>query len=98
MAPVTVDDVREIAVGFDADPARSMSLRSEAYTEPKWLDADLKAIFARTWQWVCHVEKLAKPGSYVSATIAGMPVVVVGDRGGAVPPSCPDFQDQGAPR
>ena len=84
MAPVTVDDVREIAVGFDADPARSMSLRSEAYTEPKWLDADLKAIFARTWQWVCHVEKLAKPGSYVSATIAGMPLAVVRDRAGAL--------------
>jgi phenylpropionate dioxygenase-like ring-hydroxylating dioxygenase large terminal subunit len=80
MAPLTVDDVREIASGFDADPARSMSLRSEAYTDPKWSEADLNAIFARTWQWVCHVEKLANPGSYVSATIAGMPVAVVCDR------------------
>src|SRR5262249_22968630 len=80
MAPVTVDDVREVFVGFHPDPARSMSLRSEAYTDLKWALADLQAIFARSWQWVCHVEKLAAPGSYVSATIAGMPVAVVRDR------------------
>lgn len=84
MALVTVEDVREIAAGFQPDPALSMSLRSEAYTDPKWVEADLKAIFARTWQLVCHVEKLAKPGSYVSATIAGMPVAVVRDRNGAL--------------
>ena len=84
MAPITVQDVREISIGFDLDPARSMSLHSAAYTEEKWLDADLKAIFARTWQWVCHVETLAKPGSYVSATIAGLPVAVVRDREGSL--------------
>jgi carnitine monooxygenase subunit len=84
MALVTANDVREIAAGFDSDPARSMSLRSEAYTDPKWAAAELDAIFARTWQWVCHVEKLTKPGSYVSATIAEMPVAVVRDRDGAL--------------
>ena len=84
MAPVTVDGFREIAAGWAADPARSMSLRSEAYTEPKRAEADLQAIFARTWQWVCHGEKLAVPGSYVSATIAGMPIVVVRGRDGSL--------------
>ncbi len=82
MAPATVDDIHDIAAGFDPDPARSLSLRSEAYTEARWAEADLEAIFARTWQWVCHVEKLAEPGNYVSVTIAGMPVAVVRDRDG----------------
>lgn len=82
MAAITADDVLEISRGFDSDPARSMSLRSDAYTEPRWLDADLTAIFARTWQWICHVAAVAEPGSYVTATIAGMPVVVVRDRDG----------------
>ena len=59
-----------------------MSLRSEAYVDPKWLDAELQGVFARTWQWICHVEKLTKPGSYVAATVAGMPVAVVRDRSG----------------
>ena len=59
-----------------------MSLRSEAYVEPKWLDAELKAVFARTWQWICHGEKLTKPGSYVAATVAGMPIAIVRGRDG----------------
>ena len=75
MTAVTAEDVRQIARGYDADPARSMSLRSAAYTEPRWAAADVQAIFARTWQWVCHVEKLAQPGRYVATTIAEMPVV-----------------------
>jgi phenylpropionate dioxygenase-like ring-hydroxylating dioxygenase large terminal subunit len=84
MTVVSRQDVRDIGAGHDRDPARSMSLRSAAYTDPKWLAADLRGIFARTWQWVCHVEQLAEPGSYVAATVAGMPVVVVRDRSGVV--------------
>ncbi|TQS31282.1 Rieske 2Fe-2S domain-containing protein [Microbispora sp. KK1-11] len=61
-----------------------MSLRAEAYTDPRWLGVDVRAIFARTWQWVCHVEKLSSPGSYVSATVAGMPIAIVRDRDGAL--------------
>ena len=84
MTPVSVDDVREIAAGYDQDPARSYSLRSAAYVEQKWNDAELQGVFARTWQWVCHVEKLRAPGSYVSVTVAGMPIAVVRDRAGGL--------------
>ncbi|MFJ9898396.1 SRPBCC family protein [Streptomyces sp. NPDC091280] len=52
--------------------------------EPKWFDAEINGVFARTWQWVCHIEKLRKPGSYVSATVAGMPIAVVRDRAGVL--------------
>ena len=82
MTPVTADDVRGIGSGWDPDPARSMSLRAAAYTEARWFDADLRAVLGRTWQWVCHLERLRAPGSYVCATVAGMPVVVVLDRSG----------------
>lgn len=81
---VTVEDVRAIAAGYHPDPALSSSLRAPAYTEPEWLKADLQGIFARTWQWVCHVEKLAAPGSYVSTTVAQMPIVVVRDSEGTL--------------
>ncbi|GID90866.1 hypothetical protein ACFQFC_36980 [Amorphoplanes digitatis] len=70
MAAVNEHDVRDIAAGYDADPARSMSLHAAAYTDPMWFDLDLRAVIGRTWQWVCHVEKLRAPGSYVSATAA----------------------------
>ncbi|MEU6425163.1 ring-hydroxylating oxygenase subunit alpha [Microbispora sp. NPDC046973] len=84
MARITMDDVRRVGTGFHEDPGRSMSLRAETYTDPRWLDVDIRAIFARTWQWICHVEKLASPGSYVSATVAGMPIAIVRDRDGAL--------------
>ncbi|QWF23072.1 Rieske 2Fe-2S domain-containing protein [Nocardioides sp. LMS-CY] len=84
MTNVTTDDVRRVASGFHEDPGQSMSLRAETYTDSRWADADVQAIFGRTWQWICHVEKLATPGSYVSATVAGMPVAVVRDRDGGL--------------
>ncbi|MET0523523.1 MAG: ring-hydroxylating oxygenase subunit alpha [Nocardioides sp.] len=77
MTQLTASDLEDVGAGFDEDPASSMSLRAEAYTNPKWAEVDLRAIFARTWQWVCHVEKLAGPGGYVSTEVAGMPIAVV---------------------
>ncbi|MEV6345278.1 ring-hydroxylating oxygenase subunit alpha [Actinoplanes sp. NPDC051851] len=82
MTVVNGQDVAEIGAGYHPDPGRSSSLRAEAYTEGKWLEADLKGIFERTWQWVCHVERLRAPGSYVAVTIAGRPIALVRDRSG----------------
>jgi len=70
--------------GFDADPARSLSLRKEAYIDPFWYEVDQNAILARSWQWVCHVEKLRAPGAYVTTQIAGRPIAIVRDRDGAL--------------
>lgn len=75
---------RDIRHGWTEDPGRSLSLRADAYTERSWYNADLSAILARHWQWVCHVEKLRDPGSYVATTIAGQPVAVVRDRDGVL--------------
>lgn len=80
----TDSDAQAIAGGYNEDPGQSMSLRAEAYTEQKWYDVDLKAIISRTWQWVCHIEKLSEPGSYVATTIADMPIVVVRNRNGGL--------------
>lgn len=84
MTSLTAADVDRVARGFDEDPGRSMSLRAETYTDPLWADVDVRAILARTWQWICHVEKLRAPGSYVSATVAGMPIAVVRGRDGGL--------------
>jgi carnitine monooxygenase subunit len=84
MTPVTVDDVRAVSSGFAPDPAVSKSLRSAAYTEEQWFQADVQGVLARSWQWVCHVELVSAPGSYVAATVAGMPVAVVRDREGVL--------------
>ncbi len=78
----TKADFADIRTGYDPDPSRSLSLRSAAYVDPAWYRADIDRIIARTWQWVCHVEKLRNPGAYLAVQIAGQPVVVVRDRDG----------------
>ena len=77
-------DFEMIRAGFDPDPSRSLSLRKEAYTDPAWHRVDQEGIIAKSWQWVCHVEKLREPGSFVTVEIAGHPIAVVRDREGGL--------------
>ena len=79
-----MSETGEISFGFDPDPARSKSLQSRAYTDANWFDTDLKSIIAKSWQWVCHVEKTREPGSFVTADIAGNPIAVVRGNDGAL--------------
>lgn len=72
----------EIRQGYDENPSRSLSLHADAYTGEAWYSADLKAIISKTWQWVCHVEKVREPGSYTTVDIAGNPVAIVRDKEG----------------
>ena len=65
------DEFSKISRGFDPEPQKSLSLNADAYVDPLWFEMDQQAIIARSWQWVCHVEKVREPGSYFSTTIAG---------------------------
>ena len=78
----SAEQVAAISAGYHADASRSLSLRAEAYTAAEWYQADLKQIISKSWQWVCHVEKLRAPGSYTTIDIAGAPVAVVRDGDG----------------
>ena len=71
-----------IANGYDKNPSRTFSLNAKAYTDPRWYNVDLQEIIARTWQWVCHVEKVRNPGDYIAVEVAGKPIAVVRDREG----------------
>jgi len=76
------DDIERISVGFHSDPAQSYSLRSEAYVDSVWQDVETEAIFKRSWQWVCHAERLREPRAYFTATIAQQPIVIIRSREG----------------
>ncbi|MCG6901576.1 MAG: ring-hydroxylating oxygenase subunit alpha [Rhodobacter sp.] len=83
-ARATPADFAAVARGYDPDPSRSLSLNARAYTDPLFFAADRDAVLARSWQWVCHVEKLRAPGSYLAVEIAGQPIAVVRDGTGAL--------------
>jgi len=75
---------RTISQGWDPDPSRSLSLHADAYTRPEWFEADQREIIGRSWQWLCHGEKLRAPGAYVADDIAGQPIVAVRGADGAL--------------
>ena len=75
----SVTDFSEISKGYDKNPSRSLSLAAEAYTGDPWFNVDQLEIIGKSWQWVCHVEKVREPGSYTCVDIASRPVAVVRD-------------------
>ncbi len=79
---LTRSDYDLISEGYADEPARSLSLRKEAYTERHWYDIDQTAIIRKSWQWVCHGEKLRAPGAYVAAEVGGLPILLVRGRDG----------------
>ncbi|MEM9279046.1 MAG: ring-hydroxylating oxygenase subunit alpha [Pseudomonadota bacterium] len=76
------EDFKRLSSGYDESPARSLSLNAETYVDPRWYELDQDAIVSKTWQWVCHVEKVRDPGSYITINVAGKPVAIVRDREG----------------
>ena len=75
----TAAEREALAAGWDPNPARSMSLSADAYTDPRWFDVEVETVFSLTWQWVCHVEKVRDPGTYTTTTIADRSVIVARD-------------------
>ena len=77
-------DFERIRAGYDPDPAASLSLQAEAYTQNEWFSLEQNAVFSHSWQWVCHIEKLREPGAYVTTIIAGQSIMVVRDKDGTL--------------
>jgi len=61
------------------------TLPAELYRDdPAQWQAERKAIFARTWQFMGHESSLPETGSWIADTLAGYPIVVVRDQTGAL--------------
>jgi len=73
---------QSIGVGFNPNPAQSLSLNADAYTREPWFKTDVQLILGKTWQWVCHVEKTREPGSYIAVEIGGQPIAIIRDKAG----------------
>ncbi|MEM7221659.1 MAG: ring-hydroxylating oxygenase subunit alpha [Pseudomonadota bacterium] len=77
------DDLARLRRNFvPAAAEESFSLPAECYTDSAYLAADQEAIFARSWQFVCHGERLREPGQYFAFEIQGQPLFAVRDQAG----------------
>ncbi|MEO8215640.1 MAG: SRPBCC family protein [Acidobacteriota bacterium] len=62
---------------FEPDLARASTLPSWYYSDPQMLASESERVFGRTWQLVGHGAQLQQAGDYITAVIAGEPVLVV---------------------
>jgi len=70
------DQFSRVARGFHSRPGKSSSLNKLCYTQSDFLQVERQEIFQRSWQFVCHEEKLRDIGCYVTAEIEGQSVFV----------------------
>ena len=56
---------------------RAETLPAGWYTDPAFHEIDRELLFARTWQYAAHRSQLERPGSYVTAEVAGNPIILV---------------------
>ncbi|MBX2883252.1 MAG: ring-hydroxylating oxygenase subunit alpha [Granulosicoccus sp.] len=84
MATLTQQEYNEISSGFAADAIRSASIDSRCYTDASYLDIEKNSIFRKSWQFVCHEQKLSDPQSYVVADVQGHSILVVRDEDGVL--------------
>ena len=53
------------------DAARSSTIHSDCYVDPRFLGIEREQVFHKTWQFLCHEEKLRESGSYIASDVQG---------------------------
>ncbi len=71
--------VQEILSIYDDKAALSDAYTIPApwYFDERIAELERRRVFSKTWQGIARTDQLAKPGQYITAQIAGEPIVVV---------------------
>src|SRR5262245_30990690 len=78
--------LRELLAAFDADLPleRARTIPAAWYTDPELYAAECRHVFGATWQVAGRADQVAAPGSYLTAEVAGEPLLVVRDADGSL--------------
>jgi phenylpropionate dioxygenase-like ring-hydroxylating dioxygenase large terminal subunit len=79
--PAAVDALRENA-SQPIEQARAMP--PSVYTSPECLAQEMEHIFSKDWFCIGRADAFANPGDYVTADLAGQPVMVIRERDGTL--------------
>ncbi|HCK75545.1 MAG TPA: ring-hydroxylating oxygenase subunit alpha, partial [Gammaproteobacteria bacterium] len=84
MVSQTIDSetLARVSEGYDKVASRSHSLHADCYQRQNFLDLERQQIFHKSWQFLCHEEKLARPGSYIAADVEGRSIFACRDKTG----------------
>src|SRR5262245_4142090 len=75
------DHFHELLAPFDAAAPLSQARTIPAtwYRDPGIFECERRAVFANSWQWVGRTDQVARPGQFITANVAGTPVLVTRD-------------------
>jgi choline monooxygenase len=73
------DSLEDVLAGFDdaAPLERASTIPAAWYIDPRIEALERTSVWSRTWQLVARTAQLAEPGAFVTAEVAGEPVLVV---------------------
>src|SRR5678815_5310731 len=73
------DSLEDVLAGFDdaAPLERASTIPGDWYTDPRVAALERRTVWSRTWQLVGRTAQVAEAGAFVTAEVAGEPVVVV---------------------
>ncbi len=62
----------------DREPlSEAFTIPAAWYVDPRIADLETQTVFSKTWQMLGRVDQVADPGQFVTATVAGEPIVAV---------------------
>ena len=75
----TANSVKNILASYDANAplAEASTIPAPWYIDSRIAELEATAVFSRTWQMVGRLEQLERPGQFVTANVAGEPILVV---------------------
>ena len=79
-----IDPVAALRDSTSVPFERARAMPTEVYSSPDFVEAELEHIFSKDWYCVGRADALSAPGDYVSAELAGQPIVVLRDRDGTL--------------
>jgi choline monooxygenase len=76
---ITDPTIDEILSAYNEKAALSDAYTIPApwYVDPRIAELERRAVFSKTWQVIGRVDQVEKPGQFVTATVAGEPIVAV---------------------
>jgi choline monooxygenase len=71
--------IEQVLSSYDdrASLSQAFTIPASWYVDPRIAEIERLSVFSKTWQLVARTDQLNTPGQFVSATVAGEPIVVV---------------------
>ncbi|MCV9999371.1 Rieske 2Fe-2S domain-containing protein [Pararhizobium sp. YC-54] len=79
---VKLDPVGELVANVSVPFERAKAMPKSVYTSPDFMKLELERVFSKDWICAGRSSSLAKPGDYITMSVAGTPVIVIRDREG----------------